>query len=92
MMYLLLKHGGKVDERDGVGRTALLSAASNAKVTSAKVLLSLGADIEARDDENNTPHAAPLPRGSSGERPQRGSRDNRMDAAGQKRGLECQER
>jgi uncharacterized protein len=55
MMYLLLKYGAKVDERDGVGRTPVHSAASNAKVTDVKALLSLGADIDARDNENNTP-------------------------------------
>jgi ankyrin repeat protein len=59
MMYLLLKHGAKVDERDGVGRTAVHSAvhsaASNAKFTNVKVLLSLGADIDTRDKENSTP-------------------------------------
>jgi ankyrin repeat protein len=55
VMYLLLKHGAKVHERGGVGRTALHQAANNAKVTNVKVLLSLGADIDARDKENNTP-------------------------------------
>ena len=51
----LLKHGGKVAQRDSGGRTALHIAAKNDNLVAAEILIAHGATIMPRDNSGRTP-------------------------------------
>jgi ankyrin repeat protein len=54
-MKLLLKEGGaKIDEKDNEGNTALLFAAMNGKLETAKWLLEHGASLQEKNEQGKT--------------------------------------
>ncbi len=52
---LALRDGARIEARDGSGRTALLLASTGDHVEAARVLVALGADPDALDDQHDTP-------------------------------------
>ena len=52
---LALRDGARIEARDGSGRTALLLASSGDHVDAAQVLVAMGADPDALDDQHDTP-------------------------------------
>ena len=52
---LALRDGARIEARDGSGRTALLLASSGDHVEAAQVLVAMGADPDALDDQHDTP-------------------------------------
>jgi uncharacterized protein len=52
---LALRDGARVEARDRSGRTALLLASSGDHVEAAQVLVAMGADPDALDDQHDTP-------------------------------------
>lgn len=52
---LALRDGARLEARDGAGRTALLLASAADRVEAARVLVAMGADPDALDDQHDTP-------------------------------------
>ncbi len=54
-MALALRDGARLEARDASGRTALLLASAGDHVEAARVLVAMGADPDALDDQHDTP-------------------------------------
>ena len=52
---LALRDGARIEARDSAGRSALLLASAGDHVEAARVLVALGADPDALDDQHDTP-------------------------------------
>ena len=55
----LLSKGTPIDARDGSGCTALLVATHGNKVNAARALIAAGADVNAKDNINDSPYSMP---------------------------------